>query len=338
MTRPRRRNAGNLATLHEPIRLLRDRDLALVHLHTAGRIGGAVRTAMRLTGRPYVISIHGPRFAGGEFLAADTARRLAGLVDLGRPLGALFGARRVFHDAARVLCFHREERDATAALVGDRAVWMDHGVDRVRFAAGDVDRARARWPELGDAPVVLLVGRLCEQKNQRLAIEAFAVGAPPTARLVLAGAQTDHGYLETVLATARQAGVADRVHILGNLAPSAIPDLFARAALVLAPSLHEAFGLVVLEAWAASRAVVFARRAGLADLADALGPTAPALAGLDVASWAEAIRVRLSSPRQRQVEAAEGAALVARRYSWDRVASRLADIYGEVLAERQGRA
>lgn len=137
-------NAGNLATLDEPLRLAADRGLALAHLHTAGRIGGAVRTGMRLTGRPYLVSIHGPRLSASGFLAEDTARRLRGLIDLGKPLGALLGARRVLTDAARVICFNQDEHDALRPLVGDRAVRMDHGVDRERFAGGDAGRARDR--------------------------------------------------------------------------------------------------------------------------------------------------------------------------------------------------
>jgi D-inositol-3-phosphate glycosyltransferase len=331
-------NAGNLATLDEPLKLVRDRELALAHLHTAGRIGGAVRSAMRWTGRPYVISIHGPRFAECELLTADTERRLDGLVDLGQPIGALFGARRVFHDASRVLCFNRQERDAAAELVGERAICMDHGVDRERFSRGNLARARTRWPELGAAPVLTVVGRVCEQKNQRLAVAAFAAGAPVTARLVLAGAPTDRGYLESVLALARELGVSERVHVLGNLAPRDIPDLLARTQLVVTPSQHEAFGLVVLEAWAAMRPVIFTRRAGLADLADALGGDAPAIESFEVDAWAAAIRTRLASPERRAAEARAGAALVLRRYSWERVTERLGAIYAEVLAERGTRA
>jgi hypothetical protein len=68
---PERRRAllassGNIVSLSLPLRLAADRGIALAHLHTGNRVGGAVRTAMRLTGRPYVISIHGPLLAQPE--------------------------------------------------------------------------------------------------------------------------------------------------------------------------------------------------------------------------------------------------------------------------------
>src|SRR4051812_26679721 len=150
-------NGGNIASLEEPIRLFKDRGLSLVHAHTLGRIGGGVRAAMRLTGRPYVLSVHGPLLSRRDFVAGETAHRQRGLWDLGRPIGLLLGARRVLDDAARVITFNEDERAAVAERVGDRAVRMDHGVDTERLRSGDPERARARWPELGAAKVVALV-------------------------------------------------------------------------------------------------------------------------------------------------------------------------------------
>ena len=331
-------NAGNLASIDEPIRLLRDRGLSLAHLHTTGRIGGAVRTAMRLTGRPYLLSVHGPLLSGGTFLAQDTERRLSGVVDLGRPLGLIFGARRVLDDAARVICFNDEEHAALSARIGDRAVRMDHGVDVPRLRSGDAARARSRWPRLGAAQIVLHLGRLCGQKDQLLSVRAFAAGAPDDAQLVLAGPETDRGYLANLEREARLLGVWDRVLVLGNVGSADVADLFAAATVCLLPSQHEAFGLVALESWAAGRATLFARVGGLADLAKQLGPGAPALADRDPRPWAVALAALLSQPSLRQEAAERGAKLLAARFSWDVVAAGLEALYREVLDERARRA
>lgn len=330
-------SSGNLVSLHEAWRLYRDRGLPLVHLHTQGRIGGAVRSAMRLRGRPYVISVHGPLLAESGLVAEDTARRTAGLWDLGKPFGALFGARRVLDDAARVLCFNDDEHAALSARLGDRAVRMDHGVDRVRLASGDAARARARWPVLGAAPVVALVGRLSVQKNQTLAVQAFAAGAPADHCLVLAGAATDAGAREAIVEEARRLGVAERVHLLGNLdSQQEIPDLFACSTLVLVPSLHEAFGLAVLEAWAAHRPVLFSRRAGLADLARH-APDA-AVDGAQAQAWASALGSLLRAPERLRAMGEAGAALVRDRFDWDSVVTRVCGVYDAVLADVQDAA
>ncbi|MGK3994374.1 glycosyltransferase family 4 protein [Sorangium sp. So ce1024] len=326
---------GNIVSIDEPLRLLRDRSLSLAHVHTSGRIAGGVRTAMRLTGRPYVISAHGPVMVDTEILAEESARRRRGAWDVGGPFGLLLGARRVLQDAARILVFNEREREALAAHHGDRAVCMDHGVDADRFAGGDAARARARWPELGGrAPVVALVGRMAAQKNQALAVAAFARGAPADHRLALAGAETDPGYRAVVEREARALGVADRVHFLGNVRPDDVPDLLARASLVLVPSTHETFGLAVLEGWAAERPVLFARRSALAGLAQALGDDGgAAVPTLDVDAWAAAVRRMLTSEPERRAAAAAGAALVRARFSWASVATRLIALYDDVLDE-----
>jgi glycosyltransferase involved in cell wall biosynthesis len=338
-------NAGNLLSVDETCSLVRDRGLHLAHLHTTGRIGGSVRIAMRWTGRPYVVSVHGPMLAHRDFLTADTERRLAGLVDLGRPWGALVGSRRVLDDAARVIAFNDDEHEALAARIGARAVRMDHGVDRSRFAAGDAARARADHPELGRAPLVLVVGRISAQKNQELAVRAFAHGAPRDALLVLAGAETDPGARDQVLRAARAEGVAERVLLLGNVAPERVPDLMAAAALVLVPSLHEAFGLAVLEAWAAGRPVLFAKRAGLVDLARRLADPWVALEVGDPGAtrrWARAIAACLADPSRAARAAQDGARQVA-TLGWEEVAARVHALYETVLEEnaratRDGRA
>jgi glycosyltransferase involved in cell wall biosynthesis len=328
-------NAGNLLTLDEVVRLAGDRHLDLAHLHTTGRIGGAVRTAMRGTRRPYVVSVHGPMLAHGDYLARETRERLAGLVDVGRPFGALLGARRVLDDAARVIVFNDDEHAALSARIGARAVRMDHGVDLARFGGGRADRARASFPRLGASRLVLVVGRLSGQKNQVLAVQAFAHGAPPDVHLVLAGAETDRGAREAIVAAALAEGVAARVHVLGNVAPERIADLMAASELVLVPSLHEAFGLAVLEAWAANRPVLFARRAGLLDLARRLRDRSVALEVGDPEAprrWAEAMGAILRAPERAARAAHEGARVVA-PLGWDDVVERLHALYETVLDE-----
>ncbi|HYI02934.1 glycosyltransferase family 4 protein [Hyalangium sp.] len=328
-------NAGNLVTLDEPLRLARDRGIALAHLHTAGRIGGAVRTAMRFTGRPYVISVHGPLLARRAWLEAEMTQRFSGLVDLGRPFGALLGARRVLQDAARVIVFNEEERVALGELIGHRVVRLEQGVNLERLQSGCGDRARRRWPQWAGLPIVAVIGRLHPQKNQLLAVRAFARGAPSDHHLVLAGAVVDPAYRAAVEQEIAECGVASRVHVLGNLDPDEeIPDLLALAKLVMVPSLHEAFGLIVLEAWAAACPVIVGVQSGLADLAEAIGEAGLRVPTLEVEAWAAALRQCLSIPARLEAAAQAGAALVRRRFTWEAVAKRLHGIYQAVLEQR----
>ncbi len=328
-------NAGNLVTLDEPIRLARNRGVALAHLHTAGRIGGAVRTAMRFTGRPYVLSVHGPLLTRRAWLEAEMTQRLSGLVDLGRPFGVLLGARRVLQDAARVIVFNEEEREALSRLIGPRVVRLEQGVNLERLRSGCGERARRRWPQWAGQPVVAVIGRFHPQKNQLLAVRAFARGAPADHNLVLAGAVVDPAYRALVERELAECGVASRVHVLGNLDPDVeIPDLLALAKLVMVPSEHEAFGLIVLEAWAAACPVLVGTRSGLADLVQAIGEEGLSVLTLEVEAWVTVLRQCLSSPARLRAAAEAGTALVRKRFTWEAVTQRLQDIYQAVLEQR----
>jgi glycosyltransferase involved in cell wall biosynthesis len=322
---------GNLITLDEPLRLLRDETLAIAHLHTAGRIGGAVRFAMRLRKRPYVLSVHGPLLSDPVLVAQETERRRGRAIDVGAPVGALLGSRRVLDDAAAILCFNDAERRAIETRFGDRVHRMDHGVDVDRYAAGDARLADARWPQLRGKRVLLVLGRISRQKNQRFAVEALASSACRNAVLVLAGAETDPGYLDETLALAARLGLADRVFALGNVPRDEVADLLARADALLVPSTHEAFGLVVLEGWAARRPVLFADSVGLRELAEPLVDRAVCVRAGVVSDWGAAIDRVLSDAERANAWAQEGRSLCERRFSWDVVASKLAEVYQRAI-------
>jgi len=332
-------NAGGIASLDLPVRLFRDRQISLVHLHTMGRIGGAVRAAMQWSGRAYIVAAYGPVLADSEMHARDMGRCDARAIDLGAPLGALLGSSRILDDAARVIVFNERERKALETRMGSRAIRMDHGVDVERFVKGDVARAKNLFSALENHPVVLAVGRLSLQRNQLLALRAFARGASAAHRLVLAGAETDRGYRTLLEEEARALGIRERVVFLGNVPAAILPDLYARADVVLAPSMHETHGLVVLEAWASKRPILFAARSGMKDLADLLpADSGVALPDDDVESWGRALDALLTNSDKRKQMAEWGHTLVRRRFHWDGVASKLATLYEEVLEEAQYRA
>jgi glycosyltransferase involved in cell wall biosynthesis len=182
---------------------------------------------------------------------------------------------------------------------------------------------------------VVVLGRLCEQKNQLLALRAFAAGAPG-GRLLLAGAETDQGYRARIEAEARSLGVRDRLEFLGNIDPiGEVPDLLAAADVALVPSLHEAFGIVVVEAWAAGVPALFARSSGTEDLASALQSPDATPDGYLVEAWGDALRSLLADPGRRRALQQRASALVDRRFGWDRVVAALTDLYRQIVEEQR---
>ncbi len=330
-----RARSGNLISIDLPLKLLADRDLSLAHVHTGGRIAGAVRVAMRATNRPYVLSVHGPLFADEAVVREDMGRLGKGVIDVGQPFGLLTGSRRAIDDAARVICFNEAERSALESRIGRRAVKMDHGVNASSLRAG-TRAAAARWPWLDRGPAVMVVGRLCDQKNQIFAVRAFAQGAPENHQLVLVGAETDDGYRARIVEEAWACGVADRVWFTGQVGRSEVADLLAAASLVIAPSKHEAFGISVIEAWAARVPVLVGMSSGTRGLVDRLGFATTGIEGFDVQTWANRIGTLLADEALRRAIIERSTRLVDDELSWRAVAGRLRDVYAEVIAENEG--
>jgi glycosyltransferase involved in cell wall biosynthesis len=94
---------------------------------------------------------------------------------------------------------------------------------------------------------VLFLGRLDPEKHVLALVHAFAKvrAALPDARLALAG----DGPL-------REAVEGDGVRVLGNVPHRDVPALLAQCDLLCLPSVGEPYGMALLEAMAAGRAVV----------------------------------------------------------------------------------
>ena len=125
------------------------------------------------------------------------------------------------------------------------------------MSSAPVARASLDTPE--GVPLALALGRLHRNKGFDVLIDALA--RAPATHLWLAGEGPDRARLE---ARVRQLALGDRMRFLGWREDTAA--LLAAADMLVCPSRHEPLGNVVIEAWAAGRAVVAASSAGPAAL------------------------------------------------------------------------
>lgn len=114
---------------------------------------------------------------------------------------------------------------------------------------------RADWQTPEDAPLVVALGRLHENKAFDTLIAAVA--ELPGAWLWLAG---EGPLRERLEAQAKAAGIGDRTRFLGWQDDPL--SVIAAADVYVVPSRHEPFGSVVLEGWAARRPMVAAASQG----------------------------------------------------------------------------
>jgi glycosyltransferase involved in cell wall biosynthesis len=261
---------GNLMSLDLLPRLLREKELAVVHTHALGRIGGIGRLAARIRNVPLLVTIHG----GVLDLPAEVKKELSKSVggwEWGRIFGLLLQSRRLLVDAdALITCNETEARLLREQYPGKRVVVQPHGVPLDVYQEDRREQALEAFPQIRGKQVLLTVGRIDPVKNQSWMIEQ----APqifrkfPNAIIVFAGAVTDEAYGEKLRNRLQALGWENRVLLTGGLPPNdpRLIGLFQEANVLVLPSKSETFGLVVLEAWATGTMVLSTRTSGACTL------------------------------------------------------------------------
>jgi glycosyltransferase involved in cell wall biosynthesis len=335
------KKGGNLLSLSLLLGLLREPGVDVLHAHTGKRVGGVVRTAARRRGIPYVVTLHGGFFEVPKGEMDQMLAPIKNRPEWGRVFGALLGARRVLEDAAAVVCVGGDEYAAAKAkLPGQRVELVPNGVDCDAFAQGDAVGFRVAHGIAADRRIILCVSRIDYQKNQIGLVEALPAVAlrVPEAHLVLIGPVTVAGYRDRLLARVEELGLTDRVTLIPGLRPDdpMLPGAYHAAEVFCLPSLHEPFGIVILEAWAAGRPVVAARVGGIPSFT-CDGEDILHVAPDDVADLAEGLLRVLCDPGLAAHIAETGKAKARRDYAWSAIAARLVDLYRELPRERRDR-
>ena len=332
------RKGGNLVSLSLLRALLQEPGVDLLHAHTGKRLGGIVRTAARIRRIPYVVTLHGNVFEVPDDERADLLSPIRGKFEWGRALGAMLGARRVLEDADAVICVGREEYDAARdAMPSQRVELIQNGVDSRRFQRGNGAAFRARIGLASDARVIMCLSRIDPQKNQLSLIESMprVIADVPDAHLVLVGPVTRPAYLDALTQRVAELGLGERVHIIDGLRPDdpGLIDAFHATDVFCLPSVHEPFGIVVLEAWAAGCPVVASRVGGIPGFVRE-GDDALLVDAGDATGRADALISLLRDPELAGRLAAAGRRRASYEFDWSVVADRVADLYRGLVAGR----
>lgn len=313
-------------------RALTDGTFDLLHCHTMGRMALEVRAAARKADIPYVMSLHGGCFDVPEEEIRQMVKPLRGTIPYGNILDRLLG-RRIdpMKDAGGIVCVGENElAPAREHFPGKPIVHIPNGVDYAHFhdADGTEFHAKAGIPQ--GRKLLLCVSRIDYQKNQLILPDVLARLGEPW-HLVLIGAATAEWYTDKLREKIKSLGLTDRMTLIPGVPPDSplLPAAYRAASAFLIPSLHEPFGIVVLEAWSAGVPVIASPVGGLHKLVREgetgffAPPDAPE-------QWADAVRRLEDDPdlRARIVSAAD--AEVRGHYSWDIITDRLLEFYGEV--------
>lgn len=222
------------------------------------------------------------------------------------------------------------------AVPRSRIALVPPGVEHALFSPGPRLPARhaAGLADVGDAPMVLFVGRFQRLKGLDVLVEALAGSWAAGATLVACGGPSGADGAATVAEVERLVathGLADRVRFLAPRPHHQLSSLYRAADVVAVPSRSESFGLVALEAAACGRPVVAADVGGLSTLVEHRR-TGLLVRSRDPSAWASALDAVLCLP-ERGERMGRAAATLAAGYGWATAARALADVYAQVVHE-----
>jgi glycosyltransferase involved in cell wall biosynthesis len=302
------------------MRVAQKRRATVMHGHwvvPGGVIAAAARPAL-----PLVVSLH-----GSDVFVAE------------RVAPARVAARHVFERAGFITACSQDlaQRAIGLGASADRLEVVPYGVDVARFkpAPGSRDSLRASIGLTANAPLIFAAGRLVRKKGFEYLIDALPmIDAHRNAHLAIAGA----GDLDAELRErARSAGIAARVHFLGDLPQDTVGAWFAAADVTVVPSVRDDSGNVdglpntVLEALASGTPLVATPAGGIASVITD-GETGAIVAERDARALATAIDALLEDPARRVRLGRAGRAAVAAGFGWESAAARFESAYDRALA------
>jgi glycosyltransferase involved in cell wall biosynthesis len=219
----------------------------------------------------------------------------------------------------------------------ERLIVMPNGVDTDAFAPGpDEAGLRERVGIPGDAVVAAFVATLDRAhhfKRLDVAIEALSRARSRELHLLVAGGGE---LLDGFRAEARSAGVEGRVHFLGRVPHTELPDVLRASDLfVLTTEPPESFGIVLIEALACGLPAVATDYPGVRAVIDD-GETGHLVPAGDSAAVAGALdRLVEAGPDGRERLGAEGRRRCEERWAWPALLERMDQAYAEAIEARR---
>jgi len=259
--------------------------------------------------------------------------------DTAEPQARIEGEKRVINRADVLIPSTDDEWEQLSCLYGalhDHMKIIHPGIDHSVFKPGTGAAAREKLGLAPEHAVIMCVGRIQPLKGLSLAIKAAAELAPQLAReisvVIVGGPSTPAGEAEL----ARLRRLADdlslgaRVQFLGPQPHSELPELYRAADVLAVCSRTESFGLAALEAHACGVPVVATAVGGLKYVVHN-GMSGWLLDSADPSKMAERLLPLLGDERLHR-SFSEAAVASARRFSWDRTAAELLELYSCLVA------
>ncbi len=207
---------------------------------------------------------------------------------------------------------------------------IPNGIDLSTFqTAKSPGSLRARLGAKADAPILLSVGRIDPEKRLDFLIDAFILIARefPDAHLVFAGdGSARHGLEEKAAATP----LKNRIHFLGMVKRTDLPDVFLDSTIFLSASTTEVHPISVIEAIASGLPVVAVEDEAFEGMV--VENKNGAMTPLNVTAFSKAVNSLLADPHKIEQYGKRSAEL-SQQYSIEGQVQALEDLYIEAILQ-----
>jgi len=231
---------------------------------------------------------------------------------------------KILSDTEMIMANTNYEREYLIArgIEKDLISVLGDGVNPQDFGSSNPEEFRKRY-DIGNAPVVLFVGRKEESKGIDTLIDSMSIvwRKIPQAKLIVAGARTFYSKEIEKKVYALDAGKRKNIILIDNFQDSEKPNLFASCDIFAMPSKGESFGIAYLEAWASGKPVIGCRIGAVASLIEE-GKDGLLVEWRDHYELASAILRLMANEDLRRKFGESGKKKACGKYTWDIITER----------------
>lgn len=246
-----------------------DRNCDIVHCHSMGRMASTSIKICQKKKIPFVLSFHG----GCYSIPKEEQKSLAPpskTLNYGRFLDLLFSNKNYIRDSNGIITLSQEEYRLTCDKFPNKEVtYIPNGIN-YDFFQRDFFDFKEKYNIPVNRKMITCISRIDPQKNQKILIRVLdsLIQKGEHVHLLLAGPTTSKQYLKEIKEEVHQYKLESFVTIVHDIAPESTELLSAYKSsdVFILPSIHEPFGIVILEAWASKIPVLASKVGGMKDL------------------------------------------------------------------------
>lgn len=232
-------------------------------------------------------------------------------------------------DACIAISYNEIDHFKSYGVQPDKVSVIPNGINPADYPESDGKKFRARYG-VGDAPMILFLGRLNIIKGPDMLLEAFCRCSQyermKPYHLVFAG--PDGGMLNELRRMVEASGMQDRIHFPGHIGGAEKSDAYRAADFLVIPSRQEAMSIVVLEAGITGTPVLITDQCGFDDVAAISGGM---VVGASVEGLQEGLLTMTGNPARLTIMGQNLEKFTREHFLWDHIVNGYLELFSRIM-------